>query len=244
MNGRQDGDFVGATLAGAKALPWGWWLLVVLVAGGTNALDFLALDLEDRRSAQFAAAAAVRFFLICWLLYALLRRLAGVARPMRIGMGYLKIILFMIGLMVIASAASIAGMKLTGDEASSMSAGVGAWFASTLIFLALIRLWVWQVPLAAGDRTMGPGRLWRSLSGYHARLASAYLPIAVVALAHSLLTRLALVPGRSDEYLLGLAVLDGFVSAVQLVLGAALAVAAWRLAKRRAEALREGAAAV
>jgi len=76
----------------------------------------------------------------------------------------------------------------------------------------------------------------------HGRLGAAYLAIAAIGVVHSVLTRMAIVPGRSAEVLLALAAVDGAVSAVQLVFSCALAVAAWRAAGRRAGPLREAAA--
>lgn len=65
--------------------------------------------------------------------------------------------------------------------------------------------------------------------------------IAAVAALHSVLTRMALATD-APAALTGLALIDGLVSAVQLVLICSLSVVAWRLARERGGALRDGVA--
>lgn len=233
--------FIGRMVAGAKALPLGWWLLAAAITSGTNTLDFVAAAEPDgKRSAFFAAAAALRIALIFWLAYALLRKLAGAERPMRIGMPFLRLSLYMIATIVVVAAAGALGAFASDGDPLNPFAVFVSWIAMSLAGIALVRLYAWQTALAVGDRTLGLQGGWRSLAGCHIALALAYLPIAAIALVHSLLTRLALSPGRSRDELFALAACDGILSAVQLVLSASLAVQAYRTAKAGSGALREG----
>ena len=239
----ENGGFIGRMVAGAKALPVGWWLLAAAIAAGTNALDFLAASEPDaKRSAFFAVAVVLRVALIFWLAYALLRKLAGAERPMRIGMPFLRLTLFMIATVVVLGVVGALGALARDGDPLNPFAFVVTWLAVSIVALALIRLYAWQAALAVGDRTLGLDGAWRSLARSHGALAIAYLPIAAIALVHSLLTRMALSPGASREELLLLAGVDGIVSAVQLVLSCSLAVEAYRAAKAGSGALREGAA--
>lgn len=236
-------DLIGAMLAGAKSLPAGWWLLVVAITAGTNALDFFAAqDPDARRSAFFAVAAAIRVLLVFGLAYALLRRLADARPALRFGMTMLRTFLFMVGTVALLAGSAALAALITGGDARSMEVAVAVPIITTLVTVALVRLYAWQAALAVGDRELGPAGAWRALAGAHGRLAAAYLIVAAIGVVHSLLTRLAIVPGRTAESLLALAAVDGIVSALQLVLGCALAVAAWRAARTRAEPLREAAA--
>jgi hypothetical protein len=240
MDERRVTAFLTEMAARAKGLPVSWWLLVVAITAGTNALDFFAAAGPDaKRSLPFILSALVRVLLVFWLGYALLRKLARERAPMRIGMPFLRVVLFMLGTAALMAAATGIGAKAGGGDPRSFTAAVVMWLVMTGISLALVRLYAWLAALAVGDRRLGPMGAWRGLAGCHAGLALAYLAVSLVAALHSALTRLALLPGLPRASLGGLALADGLVSGVQQGLASALAVAAWRVARERAGPLRE-----
>jgi hypothetical protein len=232
-----------AMLKLAGSLGAGWWLLAAAITSGTNLLDFFAAAQPDAaRSLLFVAAALVRALLVFWLAYALIRRMAGTAEPMKPTFAFLRFALFMLGTVFVLGAATGLGTVITGAPADSAAAGIAAFLIITLVSVALVRLFAWQAALAVGDRTLGPAGAWRGLAGLMGGLVAAYLIVAAVSAAHGFLTRLAIASADAPAALVALAVVDGLVSAVQLMLGCALAVAAWRLARDRSGALREDAA--
>ncbi|MBV8685645.1 MAG: hypothetical protein JOZ90_07255 [Alphaproteobacteria bacterium] len=240
MGARGTTDFVRETAARAKALPAPWWLLVAAIATGTNAVDFFAAAGPDpKHSLAFILSALVRVLLVFWVGYAVLRRLADVPAPMRVGMPFLRTLLFMLGSAALMALATGIGAKAGGGGPRGITAGIVAWLVMTVVGMALVRLDAWLAALAVGDRGLGPTGAWRRLAGGHGGLALASLVISLVGAVHSASTRLALLPGLEPSSLLGLALVDGIVSSVQLVLGAALAVAAWRAATDRAQPLRD-----
>jgi hypothetical protein len=220
------------TLVGER-MNVGWWLFVLAITAGTNALDFMAAAQPDAaRSATFAVAALIRILLVFWIGFAILRRLAGPDGLSRAGMPFLRFSLFMIVMVALLAAATGLAVKLTGAGADNPVTGVVAFLLMTLISLALIRLYAWQAALAIGDRKLGPKGAWKALASRTGELRMAYLLLIVpVAALHSLLTRIALASGDDTATLLGLALVDGAVSAVQLVLTCSLAVSAWRAAR-------------
>lgn len=228
-------------IAAARGLPLPWWLLTIAITVGTNALDFFAAaeGTKPGQSPAFIVSAIVRALLVFWLGYALLRRIAGVERPGRIGMPFLRVTLFTFGFLMLMGLCSLAGSALTGGGRTSAMGALVSSVIMALVVIALLRLYAWQAALAVGDRSLGPLGAWRALSGRHVELAIAYLPIALIAFIHTLLTRMALEPQSSTERLALLAAGDGIVSALQLILGCALSVAAWRAAHDRAQPLRE-----
>jgi hypothetical protein len=217
----------------------GWWLLAIAIASGTNLLDFLAAPRGGAApGALFAIAAFIRVALVFWLTYALIRRMAGLAEPGRITVAFGRFVLFQIGLVVLVGAVTGLATRALGLSADGVTGGITSFVAMSLVYLVIVRLFAWQAALAIGDGTMGPGRAWRALAGHVGPLAGAYLAIAGFAAVHAALTRLALATDGGAA-LAGLALVDGAVSAVQLVLTCALGVVAYRLASGRAGALRE-----
>lgn len=222
----------------APAMTPGWWALLVAVTAGTNLADlFAATQPGARTSAAFALAALVRVLLVFWIGYALLRRLGGVARPLKVTGALFRYALFGIGLIALLAGCSLlAGYAVPDSMLARMFLTYGL---LTVAVMALAPLYAWQAALAAGDRSFGPGGLWQALRSCHADLAMAYLAILPVALIHAGLTFAAIRTGAASAALALLALVGGLVSAVQLVLMAALAVIGWRLAGGHSPSLRD-----
>lgn len=234
---------VRSMLALARTLSPAWWLIAIAVTGGTNLLDFFAAAQPGARTSPlFAAAAIVRIALVFWISYALIRRLAGHDAPARITMAFARFSLLAFAQVVLLGSMAAVARLLIGPDGSRVELGIALFLLTTAIMLILVRLYAWQAALAVGDRTLGIGGAWRKLASHKFGLAAAYLVISAVAVVHMFLTQMALASGGEAGPLTALAIVDGVVSAVQLVLGASLAVAAWRLAGQGGEALRERAA--
>lgn len=220
-----------------------WWLLTIGITSGTNLLDFFAATQPDAlTSLFFLFAVVVRILLVFWLAYALLRRLGGLAAPLRIGAPFFRFALFAIcTIALIGLSGAISSMLTSGLDRPVLTV-IGTYVVLTLIVMALVRLYAWQAALAIGDRKLGASGAWRSLAPEHGRLALGYVAILPVAIVHATLTHFAVSGGLAPAPLALLAIVDGIVSAVQLVLAAALAVIAWRIATAKSGALREEAA--
>jgi hypothetical protein len=220
----------------------GWWLLAIAVTSSTNLLDFFAAPKAGQQiGGAFAFAALVRVALVFWLSYALIRRLAGTDRPTAITPALARFVAFQIGMLVLFGAITGFVSRVLGVEMGGALGGIVTFLIMTGTYLALVRLLAWQAALAVGDRDLGPARAWHGLADAKVPLVIGYLIIAGFSAVHSALTHLAIASERSAG-LAGLALVDGVVSAVQLVLICALSVTAWRLATGRSAALREGVA--
>jgi hypothetical protein len=220
----------------------GWWLLVVAITSCTNLLDFFAAPKAGQTiGGAFAFAALIRVALVFWLSYALIRRLAGTDRPAAVTPALARFVGFQIGMLVLFGAITGFVSRVLGVEMGGALGAIMTFLIMTGTYLALVRLLAWQAALAVGDASLGPARAWHGLADAKVPLAIGYLVIAGVSAVHSALTHLAIASDRSIG-LAGLALVDGAVSAVQLVLICALSVTAWRLATDRSAALREGVA--
>ena len=223
---------IGRVLQHLGQLAWPIWLLVLAVTAGTNALDFLAAPPPgERPDAAFAAAAAVRVGLVLWLGYFLVRRFAGTARPGRIGMPFFRFTLYSLAVAAVMGLCAFLARRLV-ETPQLQVVLAGLLFAA--LTLALIRLLAWQAALAAGDRALGAGGAWRNLADCHGALAVAYLPVVPLALLHSGLTMAAVRTPGGMGATLGLALVDGAVSGLQIAYSCALAAFAWKLARERA----------
>lgn len=231
--------FISEMFARAWALPLSWWLPTIAITGGTNLLDaFTATGSGGKRNAAFAIAALIRVLLAFWITYALLRRLAGEKAPMRIGLPFLKSVLFLLASALVLGMGAAAARAAVGDIRSVRGLAVN-WAVVTAIGVAVIRLSAWQTALAVGDRKLGPMGAWRHLAGCHLGLALAFLVASPIMAAHIALTVGGIAVGLSSLSRACLGIVDGIVSAAQLVLGCALAVAAWRAATEQTGPLRE-----
>lgn len=242
MDGKNEPSDVTGEMLGMLGAPMGggWWLIAIAITSGTNLLDFFAAAQPDAaRTSFFAVAALIRIVAVFWLGYALLRRLADVPAPWKPTLALGRFALFGLGIIVAMVLAGLLAALITGVDARAISTGIVTFLLMTLFAILIIRLYAWQAALAVGDRSLGPRRIWRALSGVTGSLIAAYLIVAVVAAVHSVLTRLAIASADSSLTLILLALLDGLVSALQMVLMAGLSVTAWRIAKARAGALRE-----
>lgn len=101
-------EIAASTIALARSPRMGaaWWALAIAVTSGTNLLDFLAAARPGAAtSAAFAVAAVIRLALVFWLSYALIRQLAGEARPAAPTAAFGRFALFQLGMVVLLGGA-------------------------------------------------------------------------------------------------------------------------------------------
>jgi hypothetical protein len=229
---------IRAIFATATGIGWPWWLIALGITSFTNLADFLSgPGSGGAHSPQFLAAAVARIALVVWLAYALIRKMAGLARPATLELGLLRFFLFNVANGLLLGACAWAATLLLGSERDPLAFILLSQLLLSLIVVMLVRLFAWQTALAIGDRSLGPVGAWRGLSGRHGMLAVAYLAILPFAVLHAVLTELAVRSQGDNPTLIVLAFGDGAVSSVQLALYCALAVIAWRLAGGEAGAL-------
>ncbi len=214
------------------------WSALAAVTIGTNLLDFLAMPAPGvAPGATFLLASFVRVAAIFYAGYALLRLMAGVARPLAPGWAFARyaalalVLLVAFGVVsVVVARPLVTGQALERQWLVMLLVAI-VWTAFTLPLLA------WQTALANGAPFRAFGALWRGQSGRWGALFLGYialvLPFAAIHLALTLIgVRLPLSAGATAS----LAVVDGVVQAVQLAFTCALGVVAWRLAGGAVEA--------
>jgi hypothetical protein len=212
----------------------GWWLLAVAVTTGTDILDFVTLPRPEAHSgAALAVAVLLRVALLFWAGYALLRRLAGRRHPMRLTPGIGRFALFTLAMLIVF--AVVSQIVLAGVAGDSLATRWLAMFAVAAVWgIATIRLIGLSAAFANGIEWRAAGGVVRATRGHAPALAACFaqiiLPFAAIHLA---LTLLAVELPLAPRALVALAVLDGAVSAVQLLLTLALSHAAWRIDARR-----------
>ena len=222
-------------------VPAEMWLAALAVTTGTNLMDFAVTPLVGQGgNAPLIVAAVLRVIAIFWIAFAVVRRMAGVARPFAPGMPLLRYLaltlVLAIGFGLFAQIANVAA----GAEAEMADAWVAHILACAIWYAFTIGLLAWQAALAVGDGGFRLKGLFARQQGALAPLWLAYvaliLPFAAI---HAALTLIAAKLALPTNAIAALALVDGAVSAVQLVGTCALAVVAWKLASP----LREGAAA-
>ncbi|MFW2831017.1 hypothetical protein [Sphingomonas sp. ID0503] len=219
--------------AAPARLGLGWWIAALAVTIGTNILDFLTAPRPgEELTAAFIPAALVRVVLVFWIGYLLVRRMMR-ATPAQGDRWTLPryVALTLVLAIGYGMTQKIADLSLGQENLANrwllMLAVSAAW---TII---LIRTTAWSAALAAGRRFRVLPSLWRSLSGRHFALSVVFaqliLPLIAIHLALALLSVTLILPPRA---LIGMAVVDGVVSAGQMVLTAALQQTALILADR------------
>lgn len=217
------------------------WLAALAVTTATNLIDFAVMPMVGQGgNAPLIIAAVARVVAIFWVGFAIVRRMAGVARPFAMGMPlarYLALTLLLgIGFGLFSQIASVAA----GAEAEMADIWVAHILACAIWYVFTIGLLAWQAALAVDDRAVGLKGLFARQQGLLMPLWLAYVAIILpFAAIHAALTLVGAKLALSTNALAALALVDGAVSAVQLVATCALAVVAWKLASP----LREGAAA-
>ena len=224
----------GATLATLRTIDPVLWMLTVASTIGTNLLDFWALPPPGNRPGPaFVVAAAVRVGLVCWISYALLRRIAGTPAALRITRAlwpYSALLLALLVAFALFHRLALAGVT----PATPLQRQWLALFLLTAGWSALtIPLLAWQAHLANGGAI---GALGALLEGSAARTIPLFLAFAAIVLplagVHLALTLLGIRLPFPPVTLAALAVVDGSVQALQLAFGCGLCVVAWRLALR------------
>ena len=219
------------SLLGAAGMSAEQWLLVVFVTIGGNLLDLAAAPLLGVDASIFYIVASVlRAAILFWIGYGIIRRMAGVARPWAFQRGFIAFALFTLLLVVLFGALVNAARLILPatlrleQEWIVILALTGLWGVIT------IRLLAYQVAFATGTALAS---IWRGFRRVTLPLVLTYLalllPFAAVHLAFSVIGLRLPLSGNAAAVL---AVIDGLVTAVQLVLGCALSVIAWRLALR------------
>lgn len=222
-------------------VPAEMWLAALAVTTAANLIDFAVVPVVGQGGhAPLIAAAVARVVAIFWIGFAVVRRMAGVPRPFAPDMPLLRYfaltLLLAIGFGLFSQIASVAA----GAEAEMADIWVAHILACAIWYAFTIGLLAWQAALAVNDGTFRLKGLFVRQQGRLMPLWLTYvaiiLPFAAIHAALALVGAKLALPAKA---LAALALVDGAVSAVQLVATCALAVVAWRLASP----LREGAAA-
>lgn len=238
-------DARAGIMAGVRAAGPEFAMLAAFAGIATNLLDIATTPGPDEPVAvPLAVAAVVRVLLVFFAAYAIQRRMAGVPGALRVTGGFARFFLFSLIFGVLSGLLTALGAQYSERAGMDLA---GRWLAvlgiTALWGVLVVRLTAWGPALAteAGFRAL-PGLL-RRLRGTGVPLAMAYLQVVLpFAAIHSALMLIGTQLPLSGNSFAALALIDGVVSAAQLLLGSALAVFAWRLADDRPEALRGAAA--
>ena len=217
-------------------------MLAAFVAIGANLFDLASLPVPGAGSnGGFVAAAIVRIVAVFLATYAILRRMAETPAPFRPGAAMARFFALALLLAVLSGLVTAGGARLLGgDEMDLASRWLVTLALAALWGVVTIRLVGWPAVLANGEPFGALPAAFRRLRGCGGRLALVFLqlvlPFAAIHLALNLIGAALPLPGGA---LAALALVDGVVSAIQLVLAAALAAVAMRIAADRAGALRD-----
>jgi hypothetical protein len=229
-------------LAGLRTAGAEFAMLAAFVAVATNLLDFATVPAPgEGATGPFLVAVIVRVLGVFYVTYAIQRRMSGTAAPFRLGVPFLRFFLVVMLSAVLFGLVTGGGARLIGSREMALETqwlatlGLGAAFN-----LLVIRLSGWAPALANGGPFKALPKFFRATRGAALPMILAYcqiiLPFAAIHLALTLLgVRLPL----SGTAYAALGLIDGVVSAAQLMLTCALAVFAFRLGTERGGPLRE-----
>jgi hypothetical protein len=228
--------------AGLRAGGAEFAMLAAFVAIATNLVDFATVPAPgERASGAFLAAVVIRILAVFYATYAIQRRMAGTAAPFRLGLPFLRFFLMALAGAVLFGLVTGGGSRLIGAREMALES---QWLVALSLGAAwnvlVIRLVGWAPALANGAPFRALPSVFRASRGAALPLVLAFfqivLPFAAIHLALTLLSvRLPL----SGTALAALGLIDGLVSAGQLLLGCALSVFAARLPFDRSRPLRE-----
>ena len=229
-------------LAGLRAAGAEFAMLAAFVAVATNLLDFATVPAPgEGATGAFLAAVIVRVLGVFYITYAIQRRMAGTPAPFRLGVPFLRFFLVVMISAVLFGLVTGGGSRLIGVREMALET---QWLVTLALGAAwnvlVIRLVGWAPALANGAPFRALPKLFRATRGAALPLILAFcqivLPFSAIHLALTLLgVRLPL----SGTALAALGLIDGVISATQLLLGCALAVFAARLGTERGGPLRE-----
>jgi len=221
--------------AAPARLGMGWWLVVLAVCIGAGMLDLATLPGVRRGSGIWIVIAIARVLTVLAVAYAVVRRIMRATPRHRDWQTFPRFV----GLTVVLAIGFTMTQKIGAIAVNQLGEGnlANRWLAMLLVSafwsVLLIRATAWSAALAAGRKFRVLPSLWRSLSGKWPILAIVYLqvilPLVAVHLALTLLSIELVLPHHTQ---IGLALIDGVVSATQLILTAALQQAALVLADR------------
>jgi len=208
------------------------WAALLLVTIGTNALDFATAPVAGARPGlAFGLSACVRVALVFWITYAVQRRVLGQERAFRIERPFWPFLLLQFGFAVGLAMLTAILMRATGKPATLATEWLIGFLAMALWSLAAHRLFAWSAAVSRDGRLGALPALWKAQRGQGAAilraLAALILPVAAVHLALTLIA-VRLPMGATGH--LAIALVDGVVSSLQLVLVAALGANVLRLA--------------
>jgi hypothetical protein len=229
-------------LAGVRAGGAEFAMLAAFVTVGTNLIDFATVPAPGEGvTSPFVAAAIIRVLAVFYVTYIILRRMAGTAAPFRPGAALLRFFLVSIIGAILFGLITGGGARLAGMRDAPLET---QWLITLALGAAwnvlIIRLVGWTAALANDAPFRVLPDVFRASRGAALPLVLAFLQIVLpFAAIHLALTLLSVRLPLSGTALAALALIDGLVSAAQLVLACALAVFAARLPFDRARPLRD-----
>jgi hypothetical protein len=219
-----------------------YWALAAFATIVANLIDFAALPFPgEAPGTGVVMANGVRVLLVLAAGYAILRRMAEVPQPLAPGIALMRFAAFSIlSLVAIGTLTQLIG-RTTGIADQPLSTQWLVMFSAAAV-LGLVVIAVSPVgpALAAGLPFRGVPDVVRRTRGMRLPLAAVFLqcvlPFAAVHIALTLVGARLPLSGRA---IAALALIDGLVSAAQMLFAAALYVTAWRMGEGR-QALRRG----
>jgi hypothetical protein len=216
-----------------------YWVLAAFATTAANLTDLAMLPATDEGTSGVVAA-IVRMLLVLGAGYAILRRMADVPRALAPGMAMVRFAAFsIVSLGLIRLLTRLIG-RFTGISEQPLSTQWLVMFSSAAVLgVVVIAVTPLAPALAAGTPFSGVAGIVRRTRGMRVALAAIFLqcvlPFAAVHLGLALIVAQLPLPGA---VIAALAVVDGIVSAMQLLFTAALGVTAWRMGEGR-QALRK-----
>lgn len=213
-----------------------YWAIAAFAAIGANLIDFAALpDPAEGPGTGFVVAAIVRLLLVLGAAYVLMRRMAEVPRPLVPGISFLRFAAFsLVSLVLIGVLTQLIG-RMTGIADQPLSTQWLVRFsAAAVLGVVVIAISPVAPALAGGTPFRGIPAVVRRTRGMRLPLAAVFLqcvlPFAAIHLALALVGAQLPLSGRA---IAALALVDGVISAAQLLFTAGLYVTAWRMGEGR-----------
>lgn len=225
----------GATIKVARRLSPAIWLAVIAGTTGTNLLDFATLPVAGHKpGAGFVLSAIVRIVIVLWIAFAAQRALAGGDRPFQPSRAMGRFVLLVIaGMILTAVATKIAGFLRGPGPVPLATDWLVAFLALAVIGLLTARMLAWLCGMAMGEPFAALPGLWRGQAHHSGTVITVFAGLILPILAlHGALTMIVLRIAMPMEMRLAIGVIDGVISAIQLILTSALGTVGWKIARQ------------
>lgn len=224
-----------ATLATARRLSPAIWLAVIAGTTGTNLLDFATLPAPGTQPGfGFVVSGLLRVVIVLWVGFAAQRALAGGDRPFQPSAAMGRFLLLTVaGLVLMAIMAKISGILRGPGPVPLATDWLYAFLGLAAYGLLTARMLAWLCGLAMGQPFSALPALWRGQAHHSGQIITTFagfiLPIMAL---HGALTMIVIRIALPMELKMAIGVIDGVISAVQLILTSALGTVGWQIARQ------------